>query len=105
MHSIAKRKKLILENIKTNNSGEADKPRVSLAREKAGHVFKKKSLSVCAELLRMLREGKKRVFDMGKVSGSFQTARKHQADSLILYIPPLRGGDIIIAKLIFFIYF
>ena len=63
----------------------------------------------------MLREGKKRVFDMGKVSGSFQdyiptlagdieqnsqkavsTARKHQADSLILYIPPLRGGDIII---------
>ena len=61
----------------------------------------------------MLREGKKRVFDMGKVSGSFQdyiptgagdikqnsqkavsTARKHQADSLILYIPPLRGGDI-----------
>ena len=63
----------------------------------------------------MLREGKKRVFDMGKVSGSFQdyiptgagdieqnsqkavsTARKHQADSLILYIPPpLWGGDII----------
>ena len=65
----------------------------------------------------MLREGKKRVFDMGKVSGSFQdyiptgagdieqnnqkavsTARKHQADSLILYIPPLRGGDIIINR-------
>ena len=58
----------------------------------------------------MLREGKKRVFDMGKVSGSFQdyiptgagdieqnsqkavsTARKHQADSLILYIPPPSG--------------
>ena len=58
----------------------------------------------------MLREGKKRVFDMGKVSGSLQdyiptgagdieqnsqkavsTARKHQADSLILYIPPPSG--------------
>ena len=58
----------------------------------------------------MLREGEKRVFDMGKVSGSFQddiptgagdieqnsqkavsTARKHQADSLILYIPPPSG--------------
>ena len=57
-------KKLILEIIKTNNSGKADKLGVSLAREN--------SLSVADEVLRVLREGKKRVFDMGKVSHSFQ---------------------------------
>ena len=66
-HLIAKRKKVILENIKTNNSGEEDKPRVSLARENRPDTF-----SVADEVLRMLRKGKKRLFDMGKVSHSFQ---------------------------------
>ena len=41
-------------------------------RKQAGHVFKKNSLSVADKVLRVLREGKKRVFDMGKVSHSFQ---------------------------------
>ena len=35
--------KLILENIKTNNSGEADKPRVSLARENRPDTFLRKN--------------------------------------------------------------
>ena len=35
--------KLILENIKTNNSGEADKPRVSLARENRPDTFFRKT--------------------------------------------------------------
>ena len=62
-----------LGNIKTNNSGEADKPRVSLARENRPDTFlRKKSLSVTTEVVRMLREGKKRVFDMGKMSRTFQ---------------------------------
>ena len=62
----------------------------------------------------MLQEGKKRVFDLGKVSSSFQdiseigvkeieqnnqkaesTEGKHQADPLILYITSLRDVDII----------
>ena len=38
------RKKLILENIKTNNSGKADKPRVSLARENRPDTFLRKNL-------------------------------------------------------------
>ena len=41
-------------------------------RKQAGHVFKKNSLSVADKVLRVLREGKKRVFDMGKVSHNFQ---------------------------------
>ena len=112
--------KLILEKVKTNNSGEADKPRVSLARENrpdSGHVFKKNPLSVAAKVLRVLRKGKMGVFDMGKVSHSFQddfltgagdieqkavsTARKHQANPPILYIPVSSGnGDIIISHFI-----
>ena len=43
MHRIAKRKKLILENVKTNNSGEADKNRVSLARENRLDTFLRKT--------------------------------------------------------------
>ena len=35
--------KLILENIKTNNSGEADKPGVSLARENSLDAFLRKN--------------------------------------------------------------
>ena len=35
--------KNILENIKTNNSGEADKPRVSLARENRPDTFLRKN--------------------------------------------------------------
>ena len=34
--------------------------------------FKKNPLSVAAKVLRVLREGRKRMFDMGKVSRSFQ---------------------------------
>ena len=36
-------KTLILENIKTNNSGEADKPGVSLARENRSDMFLRKT--------------------------------------------------------------
>ena len=42
-HLIAKHKKVILENIKTNNSGEEDKPGVSLARENRPDMFLRKT--------------------------------------------------------------
>ena len=51
---------------------EADKPGASLASENRPDTFLRKTLSVADKVLRVLREGKKRVFDMGKVSHSFQ---------------------------------
>ena len=73
MHRIAKRKKTYPGECKDKQLRRSRQEKSKFGKRKqAGHVFKKNLLSVAAKVLRMLREGKKGVFDMGKVSRSFQ---------------------------------
>ena len=47
------------EYIKTNNSGETDKPRGSLSRENRPETFKKSLLPIATKVLCVLHECKK----------------------------------------------
>ena len=113
---MTKRKKHILENIKTNNLEEADKPRGSLSIENRPDTFLRKThfqslLKYCACCVKARREcltkGKYCIsqfsalfLNRGQRYGTKQpegsvNCRKHQVDPLIIYIPSLRDGDII----------